>query len=148
VLARTDVLVVNRTELQALTGSSGGSVDEVLAAHRQLRAAGVGTVLTTLGAHGSVWTDAASSGYQRSLPAGEVVDTTGAGDMFVGSLAARLAAGDSIAAAVRFATAAAGLSVTAPGTIPSYPAAAAAAAAAAALPPLEILEKACANPVL
>ena len=52
------------------------------------------------------------------------VDTTGAGDCFCGSLAARLAAGDSIGVALRYAAAAAALSTTVAGAVPSMPVAA------------------------
>jgi ribokinase len=49
-----------------------------------------------------------------------VIDTTGAGDAFVGSLCARLALGDDLGAAVTWASAAASLSVERPGTVESY----------------------------
>ena len=54
-------------------------------------------------------------------PAVKVVDTTGAGDCFVGALAARLAAGASIPDAARYATAAAACSVERLGATPSMP---------------------------
>lgn len=53
-------------------------------------------------------------------PAGAVLDTTGAGDCFVGTLAARLAAGDGIEAAIAAANEAAARSVTRPGAMESY----------------------------
>lgn len=49
-----------------------------------------------------------------------VTDTTGAGDAFVGVMAARLAAGRSLLSAVRSASIAAALSVTVPGAADSY----------------------------
>jgi ribokinase len=51
----------------------------------------------------------------------EVVDTTGAGDAFCGSLAARLAAGDELNDAVRWAAAAGALATTAVGAVPAQP---------------------------
>ncbi|MDP9984837.1 sugar/nucleoside kinase (ribokinase family) [Pseudarthrobacter oxydans] len=52
---------------------------------------------------GSAWVDA--------VPAPSVVDQTGAGDAFVGTLTARMVLGDSLAAAARFGAAAASLVV-------------------------------------
>jgi sugar/nucleoside kinase (ribokinase family) len=49
------------------------------------------------------------------------VDTTGAGDCFCGSLAARIAAGDPIEVALRYSAAAAALSTTVAGAVPSMP---------------------------
>ena len=51
----------------------------------------------------------------------EVVDATGAGDAFCGSLASRLASGDPLLAAVRWATAAGALATTRPGAVPAQP---------------------------
>ena len=53
--------------------------------------------------------------------AGEVVDTTGAGDAFNGGFAVALAEGRGIVEAARFGCAVAGISVTRPGTAPSMP---------------------------
>ncbi len=50
----------------------------------------------------------------------DVVDTTGAGDAFVGALAYRLREGDGVAASARFAVRAASISVTRPGTIRAF----------------------------
>ena len=58
-------------------------------------------------------------------PAVHVVDTVGAGDAYCGGLGARLAAGDDLLTAARWASAAAALSVTKDGAEPSLPLAAA-----------------------
>ena len=60
------------------------------------------------------------------------IDTTAAGDAFCGALAARLAAGDALDSAVRFAAAAGALATTTPGAVPSIPTADAIAALLAA----------------
>jgi ribokinase len=62
-------------------------------------------------------------------PAVDAVDATGAGDTLTGALAARLAAGDDLEAAARYAVVAAALSVTAPGARGGMPTAAEVAAA-------------------
>ena len=123
VLAVCDPLVVNEHELRDL----GGTAD-VTAGVAALLAAGVRSVLVTLGPAGAVW--AAADGRRGSVPAPavEVVDSTGAGDALAGALAARLAAGDGLADAVPWAVAAASLSVQRAGTHDSYPRAAEVAA--------------------
>jgi ribokinase len=85
-----------------------------------LRARGVDTVIITLGARGAF---VAGEGHGGLVPGFKVraVDTTAAGDMFNGALAVALAEGRGLADAVRFANAAAALSVTRRGAQPSAP---------------------------
>jgi 2-dehydro-3-deoxygluconokinase len=81
---------------------------------------GARVVVLKLGADGAL----ASDGTRRERVSGcrvKVVDTTGAGDCFCGSALARLAAGDSIGAAVRYANAAAGLKSTGFGAVAPLP---------------------------
>lgn len=90
---------------------------------------GLQSAVVTLGAHGSVVLDSqAASGQQivRIAPTRvDAVDTTGAGDAFTGGLAARLAAGDTLADAAAFASVGAALAATKKGTQAAYPDAAA-----------------------
>lgn len=107
-IAACDVIVPNQHELTLLGGATA------------LLAAGCGTVVVTLGGAGAeIHTP---SGVTR-IPAFdvEVVDTTGAGDAFCGSLAARLAAGDEVGDAARWATAAGALATTIRGAVPAQP---------------------------
>ena len=115
-LAETDVLVVNQHECLDLAGPDASSVD---AAARAL-ASRVGTVVVTRGESGAI---VISGDEDRHVPAFrvEAVDTTAAGDTFCGVLASRLAAGDALAAAVPFASAAAALCVQRPGAAASAP---------------------------
>jgi ribokinase len=104
-MARVDVLVVNRGEAAALAG-----VADPEAAAVALRAKGPGVVIVTLGGDGLV--AASAEGVVRmAAPRVEVVSTHGAGDAFTGALAARLAKGDALAEALRFAQGAAALTV-------------------------------------
>jgi ribokinase len=113
-LAAVDVLVVNQHELRDVTGLS--SVDVALAALAdQVRA-----VVVTLGVDGARWWSADGDGSAPGLPA-QVVDTTGAGDAFAGTLAAALAAGAGLDQAVRRGTAAGALSVERAGAAVSMP---------------------------
>jgi ribokinase len=75
----------------------------------------------TLGAAGALALDVDDRVVEVPGRVVDVVDTTGAGDCFAGSLAAELAAGRPLAAALAYANAAAALSVTRPGTAPAMP---------------------------
>ena len=118
-LALVDVLTPNESELFDLAGPGcAGSVD---AAAALLMKCGTRSVLVTLGAagcrlyqHGQAPVDLAG----RAMP---VADTLGAGDTFTGTLAAALARGEALTAAMQWANAAAALSVTRHGAITGIP---------------------------
>jgi ribokinase len=107
-LAMVNLLVPNEGEAAALAGAgeSTGALDCALA----LRRRGARTVLVTLGAGGVLVADERGSVQHPAYPA-RAVDTTGAGDAFVGALAAACAAGDDLQSAVDFAQRAAAFSV-------------------------------------
>jgi len=133
----TDVLLVNAHEASQFLGGldmppADAPVADWLAAAGAFAGRGLARVLVTLGAAGSVVLDAANTAEPvvRIAPTKVVaVDTTGAGDAFTGAVAARLAAGDSLAAAARYASVAAALAATRKGTQAAYPSAAEVAAA-------------------
>ncbi len=79
------------------------------------------TALITLGDKGSLFHTKSESIHVPVFDAGPVIDTTGAGDAYNGAFAAALGAGRKPVDAARFASAAAGISVTRPGTAPSMP---------------------------
>jgi len=122
-LARTDVLVVNQHEAADLLGEAGdrSAAAEPSAAAERLRALGPRAVVVTLGAAGAVAVDDAGRHAAAAAPAVTAVDTTGAGDAFTGALGHRLAAGDALPTALRFAVLVGALSVTRPGAQPSFP---------------------------
>jgi ribokinase len=122
-LGLVDIAVLNEIELAQATGMkiTAASVRRaVVSACAKLRARGAGTVIATLGSRGLVIVTSAGT---TALPAhkAKVVDTTGAGDCFVGALAARLASGAGILDAARYANAAAACSVERLGATPSMP---------------------------
>ena len=104
-LAMVSLLVPNEGEAATLAG-----VSRVSDAAVALRARGASTVLVTLGADGVLQADEHGCVQYAAYPA-RAVDTTGAGDAFVGALAAACAAGDDLTAAVDFAQRAAAVSV-------------------------------------
>ncbi|WP_213450654.1 ribokinase [Rhizomonospora bruguierae] len=107
-LTRTTYLVVNRAEATALTGVPADDRAGARKAAAEAAALGVPHVVITLGAAGCV---VLTEGRYLELDAFpvEVVDSTGAGDAFVGGLGAALARGDRLDDALRFAAAAGAL---------------------------------------
>lgn len=122
-LAAIDIAVLNEIELSQATGEKldgRSSLRRVVAACRTLCGRGAGAVVATLGARGAVVVTPDAVTEVPALPAA-VVDTTGAGDCFVGTLAARLALGDDLVAAARHAAAASSLCVEKLGAAPAMP---------------------------
>lgn len=117
-----DYVVPNEVEAQTLTGIEVCDLDAARRAGDALLAKGAGTALITLGERGALFHDRERSIHIPPFAAGPVVETTGAGDAFVGAFAAALARGSDPVAAARFGSAAAGLSVTRRGTAPAMPA--------------------------
>lgn len=105
-----DIVVPNEHELDLVGGAD------------HLLAHGVRAVVVTRGASGVTVVEAEDrTGWAVPAFHVEPVDTTGAGDAFCGALAARLAAGDDLRAAVRFAAGAGALATTVSGAVPSLP---------------------------
>jgi ribokinase len=121
VLRLCDYLTPNETEAEELTGIAVTGEAAAREAAERLRRRGVGTVVMTLGARGALLHGHGRSAVVPALTAGPVVETTGAGDAFNGGFATGLARGMEPYEAVRFGCAAAGISVTRPGTAPSMP---------------------------
>jgi ribokinase len=119
-LQLTDICAPNETETELLTGQPVQTLAEAETAAHKLRARGPKTVILTLGERGALVLD---DDAVEHLPAVQVeaMDPTGAGDAFIGSLAAFLGEGLTLRDAVRCANAVAALSVTRIGTQISFP---------------------------
>jgi ribokinase len=107
-LALVDLLVVNEIEAQMLSGLPVDTPEQVAAAARHLVTL-VPTVIVTLGGRGVTVAERGQPLQHRASHRITLVDTHGAGDSFIGALAARLAAGEALMDAVTYANAAAAL---------------------------------------
>lgn len=121
VLPAVDYLIPNESELTAITKMPVSTVQETKAAARRLLSFGVANVIVTMGDRGALWITA---GQEATLVDGQdvnAIDTTGAGDAFVGAFAHYFARGESLETAIIQANAYAALSVMTRGTQKSYP---------------------------
>jgi ribokinase len=118
-LAVTDVLVPNEHEAAILVGTGGAPPElaRVLADELPVEA-----VVVTAGSAGAYVAGAVEGAVEHvPAPEVEVVDTTGAGDAFIGALASRLQLGVPLLDAVAFGVEAASVSITRPGTMLAFP---------------------------
>jgi len=118
-LERVDVLLPNEHEVMRV---AGGDAADLQSAAEKLLGLGVKNLLVTLGDQGAALFDGKNN-QPICIPAFPVqaVDTTAAGDCFVGALAVALCEGKPLAAAAGFASAASAIAVTRPGAQPSLP---------------------------
>ncbi len=117
-LAEVDILVPNESEAAELLAGEG-SLDPAAAA-AALQTQGPGTVIVTLGGDGICIADLRGT-RKRPAPAVQALDTTGAGDTFIGAFAVALQEGLDTDGAAAFAQRAAALSVTRAGAMASMP---------------------------
>ena len=118
--SQVDIVVPNESEASLITGIEVKDAPSAFAAARLLRSRGVACVLVTLGANGVAVVDDAG---ERHLPAQVVkaVDTTAAGDTFIGGFAAGLIEGLGVDDAAALGQRASALCVTRHGAQPSIP---------------------------
>ncbi len=121
--ALSDILCPNEIEVASLAGVKVESLEEAEAAARALVERGAGKVIVTLGERGSLLVTRERSLHVPTRPA-QAVDTTGAGDAFIGSMATFLAWGLPLEEAMERASRVAALSVQRPGAQASFPVAA------------------------
>jgi len=119
-LADVDILVPNESELQLLSGQPVTDTDSAKSAARILLEKGLKTVIVTLGANGALLVTDEMVTYVPTFEV-DVVDTTAAGDAFIGGLAAALLNGRSLEDAVRYGNASGALAAAKFGAQPSLP---------------------------
>jgi ribokinase len=120
ILKKVHLLTPNQGEARALTDIATDTLEGAEAAGQMLLDKGVQTVIITLGAQGALIVRP-----DQTLHVGGVrvdaLDTTGAGDAFMGGLAVALAEGQTLEEATHFANVVGALSTQKPGAMPSLP---------------------------
>lgn len=119
-LLLADPLVLNESEASMMLGRRVTDVQSARAAVEDLRRL-ARSVIVTMGAQGADWADQTAAGHVPAHPVEHVIDTTGAGDAFVGAVATILANGGSLEQAVRLGVHAGAFAVTGVGAQSSYP---------------------------
>lgn len=120
VFANTDIMIPNEHELARITGMDCSTTESVRVAAKELQSRGVGTVIVTLGENGAMILDGENC---ELLPAFKVkpVDTTAAGDAFLGGFAHRYEKTRDLRESVNFGQRVAAFSVQRPGAQRSMP---------------------------
>ncbi|MFC0188258.1 ribokinase [Fictibacillus aquaticus] len=119
-VCKSDYFIPNESELEILTDMPVETEDQIAEAARSLVHKGVKNVIVTMGSRGVMWVTKESI---QTVPSHTVnaVDTTGAGDAFIGCFAHFLVKDGNVLEAMKMASAFAALSVTMRGTQTSYP---------------------------
>lgn len=116
VLQQVSTLVVNESEATLLSGQRIETQEDATIVAQVLHSYGIGTVVITLGSRGAVLVTSDKAGKTRKIyqeaPGVQVVDTTAAGDCFVGAITVALSEGQPVEQALRFAVYASALKVT------------------------------------
>ena len=116
-----DYITPNESEAEGLTGIRVTDRASATAAGLKLMEMGAGAALLTLGADGALLVTPNGAEHIPAFAAGDVAETTGAGDALNGGFAVGLAEGMAPLEAARFGCAVAGISVTRPGAAASMP---------------------------
>ncbi|WP_434715032.1 ribokinase (plasmid) [Rhizobium sp. YTUHZ045] len=116
-----DFIVPNEVEAAELVGHAIETDEQARAAAHTLIDRGAKAAVITLGARGAFYHTAGQSEFVPAFSAGNVIDTTGAGDAFLGGFATAISEGRAPIEAVRFGCATAAIAVTRPGTAPAMP---------------------------
>ncbi|CAN5249441.1 ribokinase [soil metagenome] len=122
-LQNVDVIVPNETEAHLLTGINPTTPELAHKCALKLIEMGPKGVILTLGERGAMILESANPDKPQTVSAFKVavVDSTAAGDAFCGTLAMRLAKGDSLVEAAKYGCAAGSLACTKAGAVPSLP---------------------------
>lgn len=119
-LKNTDVLILNETEMEIISGQPIDEEGTLRKTINTLSESGVHAVILTLGSQGARYFSKETQFFQPAFHV-QAVDTTAAGDAFVGAFAVALAEGKTPADAMQFAAAAGALTATKLGAQPSLP---------------------------
>ena len=120
VYAEVDYLIPNEHEAEDITGIAPDTQESATEAVERLRALGADTVIITLGERGCVYNDGDETVFAPAVKS-EAVDTTSAGDSFIGALVSRLAQDAPLPDAVAYAARVAAITVSRRGAARSIP---------------------------
>lgn len=115
-----DLIIPNEFEASLLTGLTVSDRPSAAEALKKLQTMGCRNALITLGKQGCAYISDGEICYEDVIPV-KAVDTTAAGDSFIGGLCTKLCSGSDMKAAVRYATAVSALTVSRPGASVSIP---------------------------
>lgn len=125
VFSNVDYLVVNSSEAQVLSNTDIKINDNVETARQLLpkisEYLNIPNIIITLGANGSIYKTPEASGAVGACKVDKIVDTTGAGDTFLGAVASKLAQKGSIEDALKFGSKASSVAVTRHGAAEGIP---------------------------
>lgn len=125
VFGKLAYLIVNETEAAILTGQEVKVLDDeagIESTGQKLKGMGAKNVVITLGGRGCWWlSESGDTAFQKAESMGKVVDTTGAGDTWVGAFAVAVVEGKNMRDAVKWAGRAAGVAVTKAGAVAGIP---------------------------
>jgi len=120
-LKLTDIIVPNETEAEAITGVHVVEEPSMVEAANKLHTMGVKNVIITVGAKGSFYSLGEKNGFVNAYKV-NTVDTTAAGDTFIGYLASKLSPDlSNIEEAMKFASKASSITVQTQGAQNSIP---------------------------
>ena len=115
-LKQVEVLIVNETEASCLSGQQVGSLEDAGIVATMLHEQGIAIVVLTMSGQGAILASDDGTGKSRTIyqpaPKVQVIDTTAAGDCFVGALTVALTEGQTAEDALKFAVYASALKVT------------------------------------
>jgi ribokinase len=120
-IKKVHIMTPNQNEVKVLTGVPADTIDGAREAGKALLKMGAKQVVVTLGARGALIVTHSGSIHVEGNVVADCLDTTGAGDAFMGGLAVGLAQGKTLEEAVRFANIIGALSTRKPGAMPAMP---------------------------
>jgi ribokinase len=121
ILSKVHLLTPNQNEARLLTGVPADTLEGAGAAGKALLEMGAQAVILTLGPMGALLVRPGECIHLDGVNMEDAMDTTGAGDAFMGGLAVAIAEGKSLVDATRFANVIGALSTRRPGAMPSMP---------------------------
>lgn len=120
ILKNIDIIIPNETEAESLTGIKVDSEQDANNAANYLHQKGINIVIITLGSKGA-WVSVNGKGELIAAYCVNAIDTTAAGDTFIGMLVTALLENKSLHEAIKYAHAAAAIAVTRPGAQTAVP---------------------------